>query len=187
MNLLPGTMLNTGGNDLSGYETRIKPLITATGGLMLSQVEGITGIGGTTIQNWIKRGWVPPTEGKRYKQRQVYRIILINILRGGIALEAIADILCYINGDLNDEKDDIISDCDLLELMLGIIRKVETGGQYDSGFILDCIDLTLEENEGLFTDREALRKGLTVMTNAYLAGVIKQRTAQLYNKLGEKR
>ena len=32
-------------------------------GIMLGQIREITGLDGTTLQNWVKRGWVPtPTK-----------------------------------------------------------------------------------------------------------------------------
>ena len=58
---LPGTAIpfdHRAGNDTYAL---ISPIITATGGVSLSQLSQITGLEGTTIQNWIKRGWVTPS------------------------------------------------------------------------------------------------------------------------------
>ena len=44
----------------------ISSLCAATGGITLSQLTEMTGLEGTTIQNWVKRGWVSKTIGKKY-------------------------------------------------------------------------------------------------------------------------
>ena len=35
-------------------------------GIMLSQVRDITGLDGSTLQNWVKRGWIAITVNKLY-------------------------------------------------------------------------------------------------------------------------
>ncbi len=185
MGYLPGTMLKIDEYDMQGYEARIRPLLTATGGLMLSQVEGITGLNASTVQNWIKRGWVPPTQGKRYNHRQIYRIILINLLRAGMALESIIDVLKYINGDLDDEGDDIVSDSMLLDIMYDIIFRTEKNQSYASCDIAESIDQALTRYSGIYKDRTRLAAGLNIFTHAYIASVIKTRTARLFKEIGE--
>ena len=47
----------------------IRPAFVVTGGLMLSQVVEMTGLGSSTIQNWIKRGWIMSPVDKKYSER----------------------------------------------------------------------------------------------------------------------
>lgn len=79
--LIPGTALAKSLQTGESAFAAIEPILTATGGLTLAQVEGLTGLNGSTIQNWVKRGWVAAPVGKRYGRRQLMRIILINMLR----------------------------------------------------------------------------------------------------------
>ena len=55
---IPGTTVSyKEGNENNVYGL-IEPVLKATGGLTLAQVRKITGLETTTIQNWVKRGWV---------------------------------------------------------------------------------------------------------------------------------
>ena len=67
---LSDNRLNLKVNQMTSEETKIsdrqelidfealRPAFAVTGGLMLSQVVEMTGLGSSTIQNWIKRGWI---------------------------------------------------------------------------------------------------------------------------------
>ena len=68
----------------------VSSLCNVAGGLSLSQIVGITGLEASTIQNWVKRGWISRPVGKKYTQRQIARILLINVLRDCLPLEKIA-------------------------------------------------------------------------------------------------
>ena len=81
-----------------------------TGGLMLSQVAQFTGLEPYTIQNWVKRGFLSSPKNKKYSRRQLSRILIINMLRDALPLDAICRLLSYINGQLDQESDDIIDD-----------------------------------------------------------------------------
>lgn len=63
-----------------------------------------------TVQNWVKRGWVSAPVNKRYGERQVARILLINLLRPAMRLDQIASLLRYVNGSVDDRTDDILPD-----------------------------------------------------------------------------
>ena len=76
---------------------KIGPLIAETGGLSLSQVCVMTGIVGTTIQNWVKRGWVAQPKNKKYELEHVARILLLNALKDCIQLEHISLLIQFVN------------------------------------------------------------------------------------------
>ncbi len=84
-----------------------------TDGVMLSRIKEVSGVDGTTLQNWVKRGWIGNTVNKRYSKNQLARILIINMLRGSLQLETIDFLLRYINGTINDESDDIIPESTL--------------------------------------------------------------------------
>ena len=104
---IPGTVLSFNSSAAENSYSLISPLLTVTKGLTLAQVTALTGLEPSTIQNWVKRGWVKNPEGKRYGEEQVVRIILINMMRGSMQLEQIAFLMSYINGSVDDRADDI--------------------------------------------------------------------------------
>lgn len=99
----------------------ISSLCKVSGGLSLSQVAGITGLEPTTVQNWIKRGWVSRTNGKKYSEQQLARIIIINSLRESLPLERIAEIMEAVNGDVDDLSDDIIDESELYNRLCSVV------------------------------------------------------------------
>ena len=125
MRIIPGTTLKYSEQIRNNAFSAISPVLEATGGLTLSQLSKLTGIEGSTIQNWIKRGWVSSTIGKKYRQRQIIRIILINMLRGVMKLEDIARLMKYVNGDVEDSSDDIIDDVILYNIVRFNEKKVQ--------------------------------------------------------------
>ena len=117
LELIPGTVLNFNSVAAENCYSVIAPLLTVTKGLTLAQVRELTGLEASTIQNWVKRGWVKNPEGKRYGEEQVMRIILINMMRGSMQLEQIAFLMSYINGSVEDRSDDILPDRELFNIL----------------------------------------------------------------------
>ena len=67
MKNVPGTVLPwTDGLQKNAFAV-LSPVLAVTKGLTLSQLKELTGLEGSTIQNWVKRGWVESPTGKRYK------------------------------------------------------------------------------------------------------------------------
>lgn len=112
INYLPGTTIQANPDQIDGAETLLSPLFLA-GGLTLSQVAQITGLEPHIIQNWVRRGFVSPPQQKRYSRRQVSRILMISMLRDCMQLDKICFLLSYVNGQLDDESDDLIDDWQL--------------------------------------------------------------------------
>ncbi len=81
--LIPGTTIKYTPQARNAAFSLIAPVLEATGGLTLSQLSKLSGLEGSTVQNWIKRGWVSSTKGKKYSEQQVLRILLINMLHLG--------------------------------------------------------------------------------------------------------
>lgn len=107
--ILPGTVLEVDQSRPEAADELFSSLFV-TGGLVLSQVCQITGLEPYTVQNWVKRGFLTPPVKKKYNRRQLSRIIIINMLKSALPMESICRLLSYVNGQLDDESDDIIDD-----------------------------------------------------------------------------
>ena len=102
---IPGTMLPfEEGLEQNAFAV-LTPLLSVTRGLTRSQISEVTGLQGSTIQNWVKRGWVANPKNRRYEERQVARVILINMLKPSLQLETIVSLMKYINGSVEDAAD----------------------------------------------------------------------------------
>ena len=150
---LSDNRLNLKVNQMTSEETKIsdrhelidfealRPAFAVTGGLMLSQVVEMTGLGSSTIQNWIKRGWIMSPVDKKYSERQVARILIIDLLRKSMKLENILKLMECVNGDVEDQSDDIIRDADLYIYIYNIIKRTEPLEQ----FTLDRLDSVIDD------------------------------------------
>lgn len=120
---IPGTILTCPLEEAALIQDRIDAMFLG-GDIVLSQVVGITGLEPYTVQNWVKRGFLSPPQGKRYTQRQLCRIININMLKSVLPMERICGLLGYVNGQLNDESDDIIDDSQLYFIFVRLAARV---------------------------------------------------------------
>ena len=127
METVPGTNIEFEGNG-SVFE-RFSPFISATDGLSLGQVCSITGLEPFMIQNWVKRGFVPHPVNKKYGRRHLARILLISCLRDSMPIDRIGAILIYINGDTNDESDDIITEDQLFDAFCLSLKPGQHAGE----------------------------------------------------------
>ena len=66
--IIPGTVLTGRREDADGLQSQFSAMFLA-GGIVLSKVSGITGLEPYTVQNWVKRGFLPPPQRKRYTLR----------------------------------------------------------------------------------------------------------------------
>ena len=121
---IPGTVLNIPLEDAGHVRQQFNSMFLA-GGMVLSQVSGVTGLEPYTVQNWVKRGFLAPPVRKRYTLRQLCRIININMLKGVLPMEQICGLLSYVNGNLDDESDDLIDDAQLYFMFLGLASRIQ--------------------------------------------------------------
>ena len=98
--LIPGATATSIDHGVKGF-SKISVLLEATGGLSLSQVCAVTGLEASTIQNWVKRGWVLHPKGKKYLEVHIARIMIINALKECIKLEHIALLMDYVNQNVD--------------------------------------------------------------------------------------
>lgn len=104
---LPGTTLSFSEQDDCA---KILDGVFAAGGLVLSQVTSLLGVEGYSVQNWIKRQFVSPPVSKKYARGQFCRLAIINLLKDSLSISEIIGLLSYVNGQLDDESDDIVDD-----------------------------------------------------------------------------
>jgi len=119
---IPGTVINCSIEDAPYIEDRFGAMFLG-GDIVLSQVVGITGLEPHAVQNWVKRGFLSPPLRKRYTMRQLCRIITINMLKSVLQMEQICGLLGYVNGQLDDESDDIIDDSQLYFIFVRLAAK----------------------------------------------------------------
>ncbi len=109
---LPGTTLSCDSAEIEHIHKQFSSMFLA-GGIVLSQVCAVTGLEAYMVQNWVKRGFLPSPQAKRYNLNQLCRIININMLKKVLPMERIVGLLSYINGSLDDTSDDLIDDSKL--------------------------------------------------------------------------
>ena len=181
---IPGTALPFNISAAENCYLLISPLLTVTKGLTLSQVTELTGLETSTIQNWVKRGWVKNPEGKRYGEEQVMRIILINMMRGSMQLEQIAFLMAYINGSVEDRADDILPDKDLFNVLCNIIYICEQSSALDMEHLDKIIENQIDKtkiNDAISVKK--LKTALRAMVLAFLSTQIRDMAQKAFMQL----
>ena len=176
---IPGTTIPQNGVDGPMFSL-LKPMIDAADGLTLAQVSAITGLEYSTVQNWVKRGYVAKTVNKKYYGRHLARILIISMLRDSMKIEDIGETLSRINGDATDEKDDLLPEQDLYDCLCEVIKTNE--GKDDEKLLSGSISSILEKYVPGNKDaakKKYLIRALFVMLYAYRAGENK-REAEFY-------
>lgn len=169
---IPGTVLQIQREDAERIEEIFASMFLA-GGIVLSQVASVTGLEPYTVQNWVKRGFLSPPENRRYSQKQLCRIIHINMLKSVLSLETICSLLEYINGKLDEESDDIIDDSALYFLFVKLAARAK---QLDDPAAWENALETLLENyqEPVPGARGRIEKALRIMLTAWIAVRMRQ-------------
>ncbi len=179
--IIPGTTLTGKRSDADRTDGLFQSLFLA-GGLTLSQVSSITGLEPYTIQNWVKRGFLPSPVNKRYNMEQVCRLININILKGNMPLEQIVKLMAYLNGNLADESDDLVDDTMLFFLFTSLASRARyIGGTQSWDDAL--IQVTEHYAEPIPGAREKLIKVLKVMLTVWVANQLKMQAEGMLAEL----
>lgn len=181
---VPGTAIPFDGG--GGMFSMFRPLIQATDGLSLRQVCSITGLESSTIQNWIKRGFVAHPVEKKYRERQLARILLISSLRECMKIDNIGSLLAMVNGDADDTSDDIISEEQLYDYLCEIIGRA-TSKTLSIGEVPKLVqEVTGDYVPPTESASDRLNEALTVMVLAYTAGRYKKEADYRFQQLKEK-
>lgn len=171
---IPGTAMPYTNLNASAF-SMIEPLLTAAGGLSLSQVCAITGLEGSTIQNWVKRGWVENPKAKKYGEAQLSRVLIISALRDSLQLEQIVQLLRFVNGSVSDRKDDIIKESRLYDYLCAAVKLLRPEEGVSEQKVKALVDSLISDYRGPALDsKQRLSRALTVMVLAYLSGSFKR-------------
>lgn len=161
---IPGTTVKFNDNDDSFFV--FKNMISVTNGLQLNQICQITGLQTSTIQNWVKRGYVPHPVNKKYYDRHLARILLISSLRDCMKIEDIGELMYLINGDADDTSDDIVSEEGLFNYFALSIKRLDIHHltEEEIAQVIASILDDAQEKSG-----ETLLPAIKVMVYSYIA------------------
>ena len=181
--IIPGTTLTAKREDAVHIEAQFKSMFLA-GGMVLSQVSSVTGLESHTVQTWVKRGFLTNPKQKRYTLRQLCRIININMLKSVLPLEQICGLLTYINGNLDDESDDLIDDSTLYFLFVRLAANYSVmHNPQGRDAYLD--QLLRDYQEPVPGAKERVRKVLCIMLTAWAAAQLRQAAETMVATLQE--
>ena len=153
-----------------------KEMIKLTDGISLGQVSAISGIDPMVIQNWVKRGYVARPIKKKYYEKQLARILMINSLKEAMKIEDIGKLMELINGDVEDESDDLMSEEDLYNTFSKVVYHLES---FDNPEVA-IKKIVKKKNKKLYN-------ALMAMVNAYIASEHKKETKKYVSKLMEEK
>ena len=178
--LIPGTKLKKYDmGNVTGIEFLSKVFYISEG-VMLSQIREVSGIDGSTLQNWTKRGWVANARLKKYNIDQVAHILIINMLRSCIQLDHIAFLLQYINGKIDDTSDDIIRDSVLYDYICRILDALTRQDVASKASIKEVIrEQIASYEEAMEGARDRLANALEIIVTAYYAALIKRSSDEM--------
>jgi len=182
-NLLPTTATTNVDHGEKGF-SKIKMLLEATGGLSLSQVCAVTGLENSTIQNWVKRGWVAHPKGKKYEEIHIARILIINALKECIKLEHISLLMSYVNGSAEDTGKAIIKESELYSFLRDALDKMGQADDLSRGGVEAVVDDVIKDYSGPKADsRVRIRKALSLMIYACVCTDVKRRTEAMMGQI----
>lgn len=179
--IIPGTTITASLEEADNVDALFQSMFLA-GGMVLSQVTSITGLDPYMIQNWVKRGFLTKPIQKRYTLRQLCRIININMLKGILPMERICGLLSYINGQLDDDSDDLIDDS---QLYFFFVRLAAKAGQMKTNENWQhALDDVLADYEEPFPGaKERIAKVLRIMVIAWVASRLQQEAGNMLQAL----
>ncbi|MDR2599035.1 MAG: DUF1836 domain-containing protein [Oscillospiraceae bacterium] len=180
---LPGTAKTYANQGEKGF-AKIEMLLEATGGLSLSQVCAVTGLEGSTIQNWVKRGWVEHPRGKKYEEIHIARILIINALKECIKLEHIAKLMGYVNGKEQDGSEAIIRESQLYNYLCEALKQSGQADDHSKGGVEGVVDRVISDySDPNPNSKVRIRKALTVMIFACVCTDVKRRTEAMMGQI----
>ncbi len=178
---IPGTVLRMPRQQADQIEQQFGAMFLA-GGMVLSQVAGVTGLEAYTVQNWVKRGFLTPPEKKRYSLQQFCRILTINTLKGVLPMEQVCSLLRYVNGHLDDSSDDVIDDAKLYFMFVRLAAKAkELYRTEDRDSLLEA-ELS-DYQEPVPGAKVRVKTALRIMLTAWLAARMQQEAGKMLAQL----
>lgn len=184
LDYIPGTvMLKEKMGDSTGLEFLGK-IFFISDGIKLSQVREVTGVDGTTLQNWVKRGWLLNPVNKAYGIDQLARILIINMMRDTVQLSRISFLLKYINGSVDSREDDIIQESVLYDYICKVLE-IWCGSGAETDLRTTIEDVTADYVERFSGARRRLERALEIIVRSYQATLIKRYTDSLIDEISD--
>lgn len=182
--LIPGTVRNKSAmGNVTGMEFLDK-IFYISDGIMLAQIRDVSGVDGSTLQNWVKRGWIGTTTNKKYSKDQLARILIINMLRSCMLLENIDKLLHYINGEIDDKSDDIIPESVLFDYICKAYDIFSEQGFETDAELKDVISNVISDYvEPVSGAKERLSCALEIILIAYFCSTIGKYANSLFFEL----
>lgn len=182
--IIPGTILKKADKGNKTGMAFLDNIFYVSNGVMLTQIREISGVDGSTLQNWVKRGWVGNTVNKKYSKDQLSRILIINMLRSCMLLERVDMLLHYINGTIDDKSDDIIPESQLFDYICSVYDSFSEKG-YESTEQLRAVikEVTADYVEPIEGAKDRLNSALEIIIIAYFASVVGSYANQLFANL----
>jgi len=181
---IPGTILDRekmGG--VCGMEFLDK-IFYITDGIMLAQIREIAGLDGSTLQNWLKRGWVVNPKNKMYTKDQLARILIINMMRDTMQLCDISFLLTYVNGDPDCREDDIIPESRLYDYICRLLDMITGERNLTHDTLMEQIRAcTADYEEKIGGARRRLNSALEIIIMSYYANIIKRHADERISEL----
>ena len=179
--IIPGTVLTAQREDAIHIEANFSAMFLG-GGIMLSQISAISGLEPYDVQNWVKRKLLPAPVQKRYDINQLCRILTINMLKKVLPMEQICGLLTYINGDLDDQSDDIVDDSHLYFFFVRLAARARHIGGTESWD--DALSqVTADYHEPVPGAREKLIAVLRIMLTAWVAAQLHENAERMIAQL----
>lgn len=180
---IPGTVFNIEKMDGATGLDFLNKVFYITNGIMLAQIREITGLDGTTLQNWVKRGWVSNPHKKTYDKDQVARILIICMMRDTMQLSRIAFLLKYINGTAPEDK--IVDESVLYDYICRVLTQVfdeKSSGLNGLDGMID--EVTKDYVEPVGGAMRRLKNGIKIIVTTYYAAIIKSIADRTIDSLG---
>lgn len=169
---IPGTILQGPRTDAVHIHQQFGAMFLG-GGVVLSQVTALTGLESHSIQNWVKRGFLRPPVQKRYDIDQLCRIATIHALNGILNMDRICGLLSYVNGQLDDDSDNLIRDSELYFLFVRLAARARE--LYNAEDRDALLDQALDSYQAPTPDaRRRVKNVLRIMLTAWLAARMQQ-------------
>lgn len=157
--------------------------IFAAGGITLSQLSTMTGLEPYIIQNWVKRKFVTSPVKKLYSKQQFARIVIINMLRETLQIDAICNLISVIGGDIEDTTDDLIGDDELYHRYVDMIAE-ENIDISNENSVNDIVKKAIENFEARTTgDKIKIERILKVMLFAHISSKLRDKAKEVLAQL----
>lgn len=179
MKYYPGTIVEK--SELSGAQFLQGIFITGNG-LIMRQLNEITGITVPAIQNWVARGFISHPEQKRYSKNSVARIFIINALRQTMNLDDIKKLLVFVNGKVDDKSDDIIEESELYAYFCEIV--------FDEKFSFNSVEQLIDRvianySEKIGGAKQKLKTALEIICINHLSATLQNRSNALMQTISQ--